>query len=134
MSATQRTAAPITTSFVPDEVLEQCSSFTRADMDALPFGVVKCDDSGRVELYSRWETEMSGVPADQAEGRNFFTDVSPCANNGLFFGTFKKGVAASSMNVLFPYTFTYRMRPTNVRIHLYRDEASGTNYVFVAKS
>ena len=69
-----------------------------------------------------------------AEGKNFFTQVAPCTNNGLFFGTFKKGVAANNLNVSFPYTFTFKMRPTNVKIHMFRDPNSRKNFVFVARA
>lgn len=121
-------------SFVPDEVFNLLGSFTRNDADACDFGVVKVDDSGVIQLYNRYESELAGVIPSAAEGKNFFTQVAPCSNNGLFYGAFKKGVAAGHLNTSFPYTFTYRMKPTNVKIHLFRDTASATNWIFVAKA
>jgi len=75
---------------------------------------------------------MAGVPVPSAMGKNFFTQVAPCTNNRLFFGRFKDGVSAGELDTEFNYTFTYKMKPTNVVIRLLRD-GSSTNWVFVAK-
>ena len=42
------------------------------------------------------------------------------------------GMEAGEMDFSLRYTFTYRMKPTNVRLHLLRDPLSGTNWIFVA--
>jgi len=120
--------------FVPNEIFNMLANLGRADADACDFGVVKVDDQGKILLYNRYESELAGIAPSAAEGKNFFTQIAPCTNNGLFFGSFKKGVAANNLNVAFPYTFTYKMSPTNIRAHLYRDQASKTNWIFVAKS
>ncbi|MDX2192224.1 MAG: hypothetical protein NW201_02650 [Gemmatimonadales bacterium] len=120
-------------SFVPPTFLSQVPSLSRDAADAQPFGVVKVDDSGAIQLYNRWEAELAGIPASQAEGRNFFTQVAPCTNNRLVFGKFKDGVAKGELDAEFGYTFTYKMKPTNVTLRLYRHAPSGTNWVFVGK-
>jgi len=132
----QNTGAPTQTAgtFVPSELFRLLGNLSRADADACDFGVVKVDDSGKIELYNRYEADLAGLDPSQVEGRNFFTQVAPCTNNGLCFGTFKKGVAAGQLNVVFPYTFTYKLKPTNVMIHLYRDPNAKSNWVFVAKA
>jgi len=134
MSAMPNAMGAASGSFVPDDFLASCGGVDRSTADNQPFGVVKCDDSGKVLLFNKWESEMAGVPVNNAEGKNFFTQVAPCSNNGLFYGTFKKGVASGHMNVVFPYTFTYKMRPTNVKIHLYRDGNTKSNFIFVTKA
>lgn len=121
-------------SFVDRSLLENLGSFDRAQADASSFGVVKLDGEGKVLLYNRWESELAGVPVEQAEGKNFFREVAPCTNNRLVFGRFKKGVEQRELDVEFKYTFTYKMKPTNVVIRLYHDPASATNWVFVAKN
>ena len=127
-------SAPATSgTFVPNEVFGMLANFSRNDADSCDFGVVKVDDSGRIELYNRYESELAGVAPSSAEGKNFFTQIAPCTNNSLFFGNFKKGVAANNLNLVFPYTFTYKMKPTNIRVHLFRDVNSKTNWIFVAK-
>ena len=108
------------------------SYMTREQADSHPFGIVKVDDSGVVQMYNRWESEMAGVAPSAAEGRNFFTQVAPCTNNRLVYGRFKTGVQKGELDIEFNYTFTYKMKPTNVVVRLLRD-GSSANWVFVAK-
>lgn len=119
-----------TSTFVPRELFAGLGTLERAQADSYDFGIIRVDDTGKVLLYNRAQSEFAGVPASEAEGKNFFTQVAPCSNNGLFFGSFKKGVASGELDYAFPYTFTFRMSPTSVQIHLYRDPDSGTNWVF----
>jgi photoactive yellow protein len=105
-----------------------------AEVDAQDFGIVKVDDNGNITLYNRYEADLASVEPSAAEGKSFFTQIAPCTNNTLFFGNFKRGVKEGKLNALFPYTFTYRMRPTNVKVHMYRDANTRTNWVLVKKA
>jgi photoactive yellow protein len=118
-------------SFVPQAVIDGLAALTREQADAQPFGVVQVTDDGTVRLYNRWEATLAGIAPTTAEGRNFFTQVAPCTNNRLVLGKFKDGVQKGALDVEFNYTFTYKMRPTNVALRLYRHAASATNWVFV---
>lgn len=120
-------------SFADEQLLSRLPDMSRAEIDALDFGVVQVDDSGKILLYNRYESELAGVAPPAAEGKSFFTEIAPCTNNNLFYGSFKKGLQEGLMNVLFFYTFTYRMRPTNVKVHLHRHDATRTNWVLVQK-
>ena len=115
--------------FISQAVRAQAAHMTREDADALPYGAIKLDDLGRILIYNVWESELAGFDPADAEGSLFFTELAPCTNNRLFFGRFREGVAANEMDVVFPYTFTYRMRPTLVTIHLLRTES--VNWLFV---
>ena len=118
-------------SFVPTTFLDRLPSLTRDVADAQGFGVVQVGDDGAIRLYNRFESQLAGVPAPTAEGRNFFTQVAPCTNNRLVFGRFKDGVQKGELDAEFNYTFTYKMKPTNVTLRLYRHAPSATNWVFV---
>ncbi|MEO1334321.1 MAG: photoactive yellow protein [Myxococcota bacterium] len=118
-------------SFVPQDVINKLENLSQSDADNLPFGVIKLDNHGVVSIYNQWESKMAGVAKDQAVGQNFFKEVAPCTNNRLVYGRFKKGVANGQLDSVVPYTFTYRMNPTNVDLHLYHDVGSKTNWVFV---
>lgn len=120
-------------SFAGAERLQSLSSMTREQIDALDFGVVQVDDAGVIKLYNRYESELAGLAPQAVEGKNFFTQVAPCTNNDIFYGTFRKGLDERDLNVLFLYTFTYKIAPTNVKVHLYRDAASATNWILVKK-
>ena len=114
-------------------ILYNLGYLSRDQADAAQFGIVKVDDQGQILLYNRYESELAGFPVASAEGKNFFTQVAICTNNRLFFGKFKDGVASGHLDVSFNYVFTYKMKPTNVIIQLYRDQASSTNWIFVKK-
>lgn len=101
-------------------------------LDGAPFGIIKVDDKGTVEFFNQYESDLSGMDPDEVTGRNFFTQVAPCTNNRLFRGRFKKGVRRGELDETFTYTYTYKMRPTLVDVHMFRDEA-GNNWITVQK-
>ena len=115
------------------ETLRSLPTMNREEIDALPFGVIKVNDAGVIELFSQFESNLSSVPIAKAEGRNFFTQVAPCMNNRLIFGRFKEGVVSGEMDATMQYTLTYKMRPTNVNLQLYRDPSTGTNWVLIQR-
>lgn len=119
------------TSFIEPTFLTKLGSLNQASADALNFGVVKVDESGKILLYNKFESELANVPIEKAVGKNFFTEIAICTNNRLFFGKFKEGMAKKEMDVTFSYVFTYKMKPTNVMIHLYHDTSSKSNWIFV---
>lgn len=135
MSMLQTRPAMVPTgTFVPQEIFNMLPTLSRAEADSCDFGIIQLDDAGNVVLVNRYQSELGGVPVPQFEGKHWFTKIAPCANNGLLYGNFKKGVAAKSLNVVLPYTFTFKMKPTNVRIHMYRCPRSNKNFVFCARA
>lgn len=121
-------------SFVSSDFLDTLGDANRPAADAQEHGVVQVDDAGIILLYNKYESDMAGIDPNFAQGRNFFTQVAPCSNNRLFFGRFKEGVGKNALDARFKYTYTYKMRPTPVDVHMYRDAASATNWVFVRKA
>lgn len=111
------------------EALRTCSEET---LDQAPFGIVKMDDEGIVQFYNQYESELADVDPEDAEGRNFFTQLAPCSGNRLFHGRFKDGIRKGMLDERFTYTFTYKMSPTLVQVRMYRDEEN-QNWVMVQK-
>lgn len=118
--------------FSDEDVKDKLRVMNDQQLDALPFGVIKVDDSGRILFYNKYESELAGVAKEEAMGRNFFTQVAPCSNSRLFYGHFKDGMVQGQLDKRFVYTFTYKMRPTLVRAQLYRDPANN-NWVLIEK-
>ncbi|MBK8397221.1 MAG: photoactive yellow protein [Leptospiraceae bacterium] len=114
-------------------ILYNLGYLSRDQADGADFGIIKVDDNGLILLYNRYESELAGVPVQKAENKNFFTQIAICTNNRLFFGRFKDGIAKGYLDISFNYVFTYKMKPTNVIIQLYRDQPSSTNWIFVKK-
>ena len=118
--------------FEDDHLGEKLRAASDDELDDAPFGIIKVDDEGTVEFFNQYEAELSGMDPDDVVGRNFFTQVAPCTNNRLFRGRFKKGVRRGDLDETFTYTYTYKMRPTLVDVHLFRDE-KGNNWITVQK-
>lgn len=117
--------------FVDNAILNKLGNLTRVEADNAAFGIIKLEADGKILLYNKYESILAGVPIEKAEGKNFFTDIAVCTNNRIFFGRFKEGIAQGNLDLVFNYVFTYKMKPTNVVIHLYYDKISKTNWVFV---
>jgi photoactive yellow protein len=118
-------------SFVSDDVIRRLGQLGRDEADELPFGAVRVDDEGRIELYNKWESELAGVPVASAEGKSFFKEIAPCTNNRLVRGRFQEGIEKGEMDFELKYTFTYKMKPTNVKIRAVKDPVSKSNWIFV---
>lgn len=117
--------------FVSDELIQKIQTFTVKELDDLDFGIISLDDKGIIKAFNEYEATKANVDRDSVIGKNFFIDVAPCTNNQIFYGSFKRGVEERKMDMIFPYTFTYKMKPTPVKIHLYRGPARPNNWVFV---
>jgi len=126
------TGSPDSLHFEDDHLAEKLRAASDDELDNAPFGIIKVDDEGTVEFFNQYEAELSGMDPDDVVGRNFFTQVAPCTNNRLFRGRFKKGVRRGELDETFTYTYTYKMRPTLVDVHLFRDE-KGNNWIAVQK-
>jgi photoactive yellow protein len=114
------------------ELGEKLRHASEETLNSTDFGIIQVDEEGVVQFFNRYESELSGVAREEAEGRNFFKDVAPCTNNRLFFGRFKKGMRRGDLDEEFTYTYTYKMKPTLVNVHLYRDSAKN-NWILVQK-
>ncbi|MDZ4726596.1 MAG: photoactive yellow protein [Leptospira sp.] len=119
------------TSFIEPTFLGKLKSLSQEEADSENFGIVKVDENGKILLYNKFESELANVPISTAVGRNFFTEIAICTNNRLFYGKFKDGILKKEMDATFSYVFTYKMKPTNVMIQLYKDKVSNTNWIFV---
>ncbi|MGE8723158.1 PAS domain-containing protein [Leptospira terpstrae] len=117
--------------FIDPNILGKLGTLTQAEADAAAFGIVKVDGNGKILLYNKYESELANVHIQTAVGKNFFTEVAICTNNRIFYGRFKEGMLTGDLDIAFNYVFTYKMKPTNVVIHLYHDKTSDTNWIFV---
>lgn len=120
-------------SFVSESILESLGTLTESEADKEPYSIVKLSDDGIVELYNAYQAELGKMEKEDAVGKNFFLHALPCSNSRLFRGEFEKGIDSGELDHSFSYTLTYRIRPTNVSIRLYRCPDSKTNWVFIQK-
>ncbi len=124
-----RGAAPM--EFRDEHLLESLTVATPEQLDALPFGVVRMDLHGIVDGYNRFESDLSGLSAERVVGKPFFEQVAPCTNNYMVAERF----AEDSLDEQLDYVFTYRMKPTKVRLRLLKASPSAEHqYLLVEKS
>lgn len=110
------------------------AQLTADQADRAAFGIIELSDQGRILIYNRWQSQLSGMSAEKTIGRHFFLEIAPCTNNRLVFGRFKQGLSSGELDVKFAYCFSYRMNPTNVELHLIRDPDSQRNYLIVQRA
>ena len=118
-------------SFLQGGIADEIPMMDKNKIHDLPLGVIELDDEGNIIFYSKGETKLSGYKAEEVMGRHFFTDVAPCTNNRIVYRPFQEGILNGVLNIEVSYTFTYVMRPTNVRLHLFRHQATQTNWLLV---
>lgn len=119
------------------EALQELESITRMsehELDALPFGAIKLDKTGKILSYNMTESKLTGRDPRRVIGRNFFTDVAPCTNVQSFAGRFREGVAKGDMHVIFPYRFDFEMAPRDVSVTLFYSKNTDTAWVFVREA
>ena len=109
------------------------AALTDADSDTLnelPFGVVKMDLDGTVLEYNHAEAKLSGLSRENVIGRNFFTQVAPCTNNFMVAERYHQN---DTLDETIDYVFTYRMRPTEVRLRMLKDATRAAQFLLVER-
>lgn len=116
--------------FGKSDISNVVSRMDKGALDQLPFGAVLLDRRGTILKYNRMEQQISGrTDPNRVIGKNWFRDVAPCTRSREFFGKFLEGVSKRKMDVLFDYTFDYKMTKQSVRIHM--KTAQDPNYIWV---
>ncbi len=97
--------------------------------DELDFGLIKMDRKGNVLAYNKWEAQLAANNQEAVIGKNFFTQIAPCTNN--FMVSEKYGLFEGQLDESMDYVFTYRIKPTPVRLRLLAHESSSNQYLAV---
>jgi photoactive yellow protein len=64
-------------------------------------------------------------------GRNFFTQVAPCTNN---FMVAERYVENGALDAVIDYVFTYKMKPTKIRLRLLKRDGGDSQFLLVLKA
>lgn len=92
------------------------------ERDRAPFGIIEVDREGTIVFYNETEARYADVAPEEAEGKNFFTEVAPCTDNGTFRGRFEQQADSETVDDVFRYVLTYQYAPTTVTVRLVREE------------
>ena len=123
--------------FADPGLLDTLESASLDVIDDFGFGLIVMDRDGRVLGYNQAESKLSGLPADEVIGRNFFVEIGPCTNNYLVAQRYQDSASqqtsqdSEELDEQLDYVFTYRMAPTPVRLRLLARPGSPRQYLAV---
>ena len=99
----QRGAGTAVLDFEARDLALLLAALSPAELDALPFGVVKLDAHGHVIHFSATEAAQSGFLRQRALGRDFFADVAPCIGTPAFRERIASARLAGRLDVRFEH-------------------------------
>ena len=91
---------------------------SESELDALPFGAIHLDASGRVRSYNLAESELARRPKADVVGKLFFEEVAPCTNVHAFKGVLDALTQAGSGTEHLDFRFEFPWGSAEVRIRL----------------
>ncbi len=116
------------------QLLDTLQQLDTEQLDALPFGVIGFDATGRIVRYNRFEAQAALFEPAQVMGQHVFIELAPCLNNYLVAGRFEDQLQAGQpLDETMPWLLTFRMRPTPVRLRLLARPGADTRYVLVQR-
>ncbi len=119
----------------PDAVsalLDSVDAMTPAELDALPFGMIQLDASGRILKYNAVESRLASLPQSHAIGKQFFTEIAPCTKVQAFYGRFREGVIRESLDVTFQFHFAFKQSPRDVTVRLFYSKRTRSVWVMIS--
>jgi photoactive yellow protein len=126
--ASGRDTSPAAWQFDDPALLDTLESVPAADIDELGFGLIVMDRDGIVLGYNQPESRLSGLPAAEVTGRNFFVEIGPCTNNHLVAQRYAEN---GELDEQLDYVFTFRMAPIPVTLRLLARKGSPRQYLAV---
>ncbi len=114
--------------FAQADIADRLDSADSRTLDLLSFGVVKMDLDDVVLEYNEAESRLSGLSKSSVVGRDFFTQVAPCTNNYMVAERYHEH---DILDETIEYVFTYRMRPTKVRLRMLKNARRNFQYLLV---
>lgn len=110
---------------------KQLDSLTKDELEALPCGTIRVDETGVILFYSRTQSALTQRDPPAVLGRNFFTDVAPCTVVPEFYGRFRRGVLSGDLCASFEFVFDFEMEPVQVQITMRASERPGEFWIIV---
>lgn len=117
--------------FDSPDLLTELENATTDALDTADFGAVRMKADGAVLAYNAYESGLSGLSPEGVVGKNFFTQVAPCTNN---FMVAERYQAAAALDAMLDYVFTYKMKPTKVRLRLLKRAGAAEQYLLAVKA
>lgn len=101
-------------------------------LNDLPFGAIRLDAAGVVQIYSDAERRLSGSGARPRIGLHFFTDIAPCMDNPAFRGRIERAMAEGRLDVEFGWTGDFADAERAIRVRVL-SAATGGYWIFMLR-
>ena len=112
----------MTSSQAPDfedpELARKVEALPGPQVDELPYGAIRLDPQGIVQVYSETERRLSGSAEHRRLGLDFFAEIAPCMDTPTFRGRIERARASGQLDLEFGYVgdFADRERELTVRV------------------
>ena len=103
----------------------------RDEIDALPFGAIRLDQTGKVVFYSAAERRLSGY-RETAIDRPFFLEIAPCMNNAAFRGRIDRALAAGTLDIAFDHIGDFDDDTKQLRVRV-QSATGGGCWIFMRR-
>ena len=127
-------STPATVAHLDEAMFDAVDAMTAEELDALPYGIIQLDATGRILKYNAVESRLATLPQEHAVGRQFFTEIAPCTKVQAFYGRFREGVIRESLDATFEYHFAFKQRPRDVTVRLFYSRRTRTVWVMISDS
>jgi photoactive yellow protein len=117
-----------------DDLLKRADSLGASDLDALPFGMIQLDRTGKILKFNRTEADLARINQARQLGRNFFDEVAPCTKVREFYGRFQEGLEKRSLYETFGFVFKFDHGWRNVAITMMYSDKTDSVWVLVSQT
>jgi photoactive yellow protein len=114
------------------EILSAADTMSAQELDALPYGMIQLDATGRILKYNAVESRLAQLPQQATIGKKFFSEVAPCTKVQQFYGQFKDGVLRESLDTTFSFHFAFKQNPRDVTVRLFYSKRTGSVWVMIS--
>jgi photoactive yellow protein len=128
--ACNQATARMNWNFNDPELLDRLEASDDATLDMAPFGIIAMAEDGAVTGYNATESRYAGLTSERVLGRHFFTNVAPCTNNFMVAQRFETEPA---LDAVIDYVFTFRMKPTKVKLRMLKQPNRRRMYLVVER-
>jgi photoactive yellow protein len=119
--------------FDDPDLPSKADGMTQAQLDALPFGVVKLDADGKILAYNRTEEEIGQVEMDRYLRHDFFRELAPCMDVPSFRGVFQQGIDHGRLQYAFEFESDADSRAGHLKVRMHDAAQHDAYWLFLKR-
>ena len=125
-------SSPMLADMIAHDLVARVEGLKTADLDALPFGVIRLDDSCRVTYFSKTEATQSGFGDRNAIGLHFFTELAPCMASQDFQRQVHQALATRTLDIVFEQVGDFDDAERELRVRA-TSASTGGLWIFIER-